>query len=77
MWDSDENGRRVLICDFCGEVIEPAKPGYYGEDYVEVNGECIHTENCMDRWIHEHRKEATYGESHADSDADQGPEESR
>ena len=36
MWDSDENGRRVLICDFCGEVIEPAKPGYYGEDYVEV-----------------------------------------
>ena len=63
MWDSDENGRRVLICDFCGEVIEPAKPGYYGEDYVEVNGECIHTENCMDRSIHEHRKEATYGES--------------
>ena len=47
MWDSDENGRRVLICDFCGEVIEPAKPGYYGEDYVEVNGECIHTENCI------------------------------
>jgi hypothetical protein len=53
----------VLICDFCGEVIASAKPGYYGEDYVEVNGECIHTENCMDRWIHEHRKEATYGEN--------------
>lgn len=48
MWDSDENGRRVLICDFGGEVIASAKPGYYGEDYVEVNGECIHTENCMD-----------------------------
>lgn len=54
-------GRRSIgRCAICGDHIYAGNAEYDGDEYVEIDGEMIHAEDCIDNWVIINKKAVSY-----------------